>query len=239
VGSLSGTNVVAGGNNTYIGSGVTGPADENQTVRVASNFSIVAGASACYIGGIYNQMWGPADMAVRIGSNGKLGTVVSSARFKKDIKPMDEASESIFALNPVTFRYKRDATENPQFGLVAEEVAKVNPDLVVLDSDGKPITVRYEAVDVMLLNEFLKEHKKVEEQQATVAELKSIVVQQRKDFEASFAEQKKKSEATAAQQQKEIEVLTASVKEQAAQIQKVTAQLEVSKTAPQMVLNNP
>ena len=129
---------------------------------------------------------------------------------------MDNASEAILALKPVTFHYKSDKTNTPQFGLIAEEVAEVNPDLVVRDKKGEIYTVRYEAVNAMLLNEFLKEHKKVEEQQATIAELKSTV----------------------AQQQKRMEVLTAQLKEQAAQIQKVSAQLEASKPAPQVV-NNP
>ena len=122
---------------------------------------------------------------------------------------MDTASEALFALQPVTFRYKKeiDPQSIPQFGLVAEEVEKVNRDLVVRDKDGKPYSVRYEQVNAMLLNEFLKAHQKMEEQGATIAQLKSG-----------------------------IEVLTATVKEQAAQIQKVTAQL--SKPAPQVV-NNP
>jgi len=115
---------------------------------------------------------------------------------------MDETSESILALKPVTFHYKSDSTSTPQFGLIAEEVAEVNPDLVVRDKNGEIYTVRYEAVNAMLLNEFLKEHKKTEKLEATVASL------------------------------------IATVKEQAAQLQKVSAQLEVSKPAPQTVLNN-
>src|SRR5438132_10754591 len=150
-----------------------------------------------------------------IDSTGKLGTVVSSARFKDEIKPMDKASEVILALEPVTFRYKPELDPNgiPQFGLVAEEVEKVNPDLVVRDEDGKINTVRYEAVNAMLLNEFLKAHRKLEEQEATIA-------QQRKDFEARITEQ-----------QKQIEALTAG-------LQKVSDQLEVSKAAPQLVAND-
>ena len=149
---------------------------------------------------------------------------------------MDKASEAILALQPVTFRYKHDLDPAgiPQFGLVAEQVEKVNPDLVVRDAKGKVFTVRYEAVNAMLLNEFLKEHRDVQElkgtvakQEATIIELKSTVVQQQKELQS-----------IAAQQQKEIKALTASLKEQASQIQKVSAQLEVSKPAPQMVLNN-
>jgi len=130
---------------------------------------------------------------------------------------MGKASESIFALKPVTFRGKNDPKGIPQFGLIAEEVEKVNPELVSHDADGRPDSVGYLQISVMMLNEFLKEHKKVEEQQASIAELKSTV----------------------AQQQKGMEVLTAQLKEQAAQIQKVSAQVEVSKPAPQVVVNKP
>jgi septal ring factor EnvC (AmiA/AmiB activator) len=133
---------------------------------------------------------------------------------------MDKASEAILALKPVTFEYKSDTKGTPQFGLIAEEVARVNPDLVVCDDNGEVYTVRYEAVNAMLLNEFLKEHHKVEEQQATITDLKSAVAQQRKDLEA-----------TTAQQQKQIGALTAG-------LQRVSAQLETSKPPPQVV-NNP
>ena len=160
-----------------------------------------------------------------VNANGKLGTFNSSRRFKEDIKPMDNDSEALLELKPVTFRYKKeiDSDRRGQFGLVAEDVEKVNPDLVVRDKEGKPYTVRYEAVNAMLLNEFLKEHR-------TVQELKSTAARQ----EANDAKQ----EATIARQQKQIEALVATVKEQATQIQKVSAQLEASKPAPQVV-NNP
>src|SRR5439155_18443535 len=137
---------------------------------------------------------------VLIDSAGQLGTVSSSRRFKKEIKPMDQTSEAILGLKPVTFRYKSDSEGTPQFGLIAEEVAEVNADLVVRDENGEIYTVRYEAVNAMLLNEFLKEHRKVEKLEATV-------VQQQKEFEAAVAELK-------------------------GQIQKVSAQLELSKSAP-------
>src|SRR5439155_25550103 len=144
-------------------------------------------------------------VGVIVDTNGQLGTVVSSERFKDEVKPMDKASEAILALKPVTFRYKHEFDPDgiPQFGLVAEQVEKVKPALVARDEQGRPFTVRYEAVNAMLLNEFLKEHKKTEKLEATVASL------------------------------------IATVKEQAAQIQKVSAQLEVSKSAPQTVVNNP
>jgi uncharacterized coiled-coil protein SlyX len=127
---------------------------------------------------------------------------------------MDSASEAILALKPVTFHYKSDASGTPQFGLIAEEVAEVNPDLMVRDENGEIYTVPYEAA--MLLNRFLKEHRRVEEQQATVVLMKSTVAKQ---------------EALIAKQQKQIEALTAG-------FQKVSAQLEVSKPAPRLVLNN-
>jgi uncharacterized coiled-coil protein SlyX len=144
---------------------------------------------------------------VLIDSAGQLGTISSSRRYKKEIKPMDKTSESILALKPVTFHYKSDNTNRPEFGLIAEEVAEVDPDLVVRDENGEIYTVRYDAVNAMLLNEFLKEHQKVQEQQATITELKSTVAQQQKDFQA-----------TAAHQQKQIEALSEG-------LQKVSAQL--------------
>ena len=117
---------------------------------------------------------------VIVSNNGQLGTVVSSERFKKDIASMQKTSEAILALRPVTFHYRTDAGNTPQFGLIAEEVAKVNPALVLPDKEGKPYTVRYDAVNAMLLNEFLKEHR-------TVNELRATVVQQQKQLEALTA----------------------------------------------------
>jgi hypothetical protein len=149
----------------------------------------------------------PSGTVVSINANGKLGTTPSARRFKEEIKPMDRASEGLFALKPVTFRYKKeiDPTATSQFGLVAEDVEAVNPELVVRDKDGKVNTVRYDAVNAMLLNEFLKEHRKVE--------------QLTKDFESKLVEQ-----------QKQIKALNEG-------LQKVTAQLEASKPAPQVVNN--
>ena len=136
---------------------------------------------------------------------------------------MKNASEAILSLRPVTFHYKTDATGTPQFGLIAEEVAKVNPALVLPDKEGKPYTVRYEAVNAMLLNEFLKDHRKVQEQEATIAELKSIAAKQ---------------EMINAQQQRETNALAAMLREQASQIQKVSAQLQLEKASAQTVVNN-
>src|SRR5205823_14442952 len=145
-------------------------------------------------------------VVVEVDASGQLGARASSRRFKQEIKPMDKASEAILALKPVTFRYKKelDPESIPQFGLVAEEVEKINPDLVARDRDGKPYTVRYDAVNAMLLNEFLKEHRKGQEQDRKIEE-QGVVI---------------------AKQQKQIEALTTMVKEQASQIQKVSAQLE-------------
>jgi hypothetical protein len=112
---------------------------------------------------------GGTAIPVLIDGNSQLGTLSSARRFKKEIQPMDNTSEAILALKPVTFHYKSDNTNTPQFGLIAEEVAEVNPDLVVRDENGDIYTVRYEAVNAMLLNEFLKEHKKVEELEANAA----------------------------------------------------------------------
>ena len=162
---------------------------------------------------------------MKVDSTGHLGTVGSSGRFKEQIKPMGNASEAILALKPVTFRYKKeiDPERTPEFGLVAEDVEKVNPDLVARDAEGKAYTVRYDAVNAMLLNEFLKEHRKVQEQEATIAELKSIAAKQ---------------EMINAQQQREIKALAATLREQASQIQKVSAQLELEKASAQTVVNN-
>jgi hypothetical protein len=119
--------------------------------------------NSCFIGNIRDTVVAPDAAPVLIDSVGKLGTTSgSSRRFKSEIKPMDKTSKAILALKPVTFHYKTDSTNTPQFGLIAEEIAEVNPDLVVRDKAGELLTVRYDAVNAMLLNEFLKEHKKVE-----------------------------------------------------------------------------
>ncbi|PYJ17087.1 MAG: hypothetical protein DME96_07270, partial [Verrucomicrobia bacterium] len=160
----------------------------------------------------------PTGVAVIVDASGHLGTTTSSARFKDAIKPMDKASEVILALKPVTFHYNQeiDPEGTPQFGLVAEDVEKVDPDLVARNEEGKPYSVRYEAVNAMLLNEFLEEHRKVEEQNRKI----------------------QAQDATIAQLKSGMETLATTVKEQAAQIQKVSAQIEASKPAPQIVLNN-
>jgi hypothetical protein len=215
LGNFAGENLTTGDNNIDIGN--QGVAGEAGTIRIGA-----AGTqTAIYVAGIVGTHH-PGSTPVFVNADGQLGTTPSSQRFKADIKPMDKASEAILALKPVTFRYKPELDPEgvPQFGLVAEEVEKVNPDLVVRDARGDIYSVRYEAVNAMLLNEFLKEHRKMQKLEATVA-------QQQKDFRAAVA-----------QQQKEIKMLTASLKEQASQIQKVSAQLELSKARPQIVVSN-
>ncbi len=184
-----------------------------------------------WIGNVYGVTTQSGTTAPVVVSNtGQLGTVASSERFKKDVGTMEKASEVILELRPVTFHYKSDAKGTPQFGLIAEEVAKVSPALVLPDKEGKPYTVRYDAVNAMLLNEFLKEHRKVEqqaremqEQQATIAELKSDAVKQ---------------EATIGQLKKEMESVVACLKEHDSSIQKVSAQIEVGEPFARTVLNN-
>ena len=203
VGTSAGSNLSTGNNNIDIGN--TGVAGESGKIRIgkqgAQNGTFIAGIAGTAVTG----------SAVVVSSTGKLGVATSSARFKEQIQPMDKASKAILALKPVTFRYKEDVDPDraSQFGLVAEEVEKVDPDLVVHDEEGKPFTVRYEAVNAMLLNEFLKEHRKVEQQETRLG----------------------KQEATIAQQQKQIEAL-------AAGLQKVSATVELNKVAPTQVVDN-
>jgi len=196
--------------------GTAGVDRERSTIRIGDS----GVQTAAFIAGI-NGVTVPDGVDVVINSSGQLGTISSSARYKEAIRPMANGSEVVLGLRPVSFSYQKelDPATVPQFGLIAEEVAKVDPDLVVRDSSGRPYSVRYQAVNAMLLNEFLKEHRKNEEQQATITELKSTMAQQQKDFRA-----------TAAHQQKQIEALTAG-------LQKVSAQVELSKAAPQTVLN--
>ena len=207
LGYLAGQNLTTGDDNIDIGA--DGVAGEAGVIRIGRSF-----INSAYIAGIFDVPVFTGTTPVYVNSVGQLGTAGSSARFKQNIRSMGSESEVLLALHPVSFQYKAELDPKgiPQFGLVAEEVDKVDPDLVIRDAKGKPYSVRYEAVNAMLLSEFLKEHRKVE--------------QQRKDFEAAIAEQ-----------HKEIEALTTTVKQQAAQIQKVSAQLEVSKAAPQTVLN--
>ena len=178
VGSRAGL-FTTGSNNIDIGNGgVTG---ESDTIRIGTNGT----HNNTYIAGISGATV-PTGVAVIVDASGHLGTTTSSARFKEGIKSMDKASEAILALKPVTFRYKQELDPEgiPQFGLVAEDVEKVNPDLVARDADGKAYTVRYEAVNAMLLNEFLKAHQRAERQDATINELKSVVAKQQAQITA-------------------------------------------------------
>ncbi len=204
LGQGAGSRLTTGDSNIDIGA--FGFPGESATIRIGE------GQTKTFIDGIRGATV-VGGVPVVIDGSGQLGTIVSSKRFKKEIQPMEKASEAILALKPVTFLYKSDATNTPQFGLIAEEVAEVNPDLVVRDENGDIYTVRYDAVNAMLLNEFLKAHRKAQEQEATITELK-------KDFRATVAQ------------------LTARLDEQATQIQKVRVQMEASKAAPQTVANS-
>jgi hypothetical protein len=215
VGNSAGELLTTGSQNIYIGSHVTGLTAESNTIRIGHQNV----HRHVFIGGISRAAVSGSPVVVDAG--GQLGVMASSARFKTEIKPMDKASEAVLDLKPVTFRYKPDVDPEgiPQFGLVAEQVEKVNPDLVAHDEQGKAYTVRYEAVNAMLLNEFLKEHRKVESLEKAMAE-----------------------------QQQENATMRTMLKEQAAQIQKVSTQLaaaspsvggrESSRPVPQMVVDN-
>ena len=213
LGGLAGGSVTTGSDNIALGNGA------GSNVTTANNVICIGTAGAnvsnsCYIGQIYGTFNTAQSAVVYIDPDGRLGTGPSARRFKKDIADMGADSEVLLSMRPVTFHFKTPDTEKAgreisQFGLIAEEVAEVNPDLILRDKEGEIYSVRYDAVNAMLLNEFLKEHRKNEKQETTIAELKT-----------------------------EIASLSATVKEQAEQIQKVSAQLEMSKFAPQVVLNN-
>ena len=210
LGHNAGSTAAAGEAGIYIGAEVQpGTPGEFEFIRIG-NYTAFTFPYDTFIAGIYNRPAGPAPLAVTCGSDGKLSANASSRRFKHDIKPIGKASEGVLALKPVSFVYNNDDTNLTWFGLIAEDVAQVNPDLIVRDKEGKPFGVRYDAVNALLLNEFLKEHKKVEEQQVSISQLKS-----------------------------EMQTMVAQLKEQAAQIQKVSAQLEVSKPATKVVVNKP
>jgi hypothetical protein len=193
VGADAGIAQTSGSSNIYIGD--LGTNGESNVIAIGSLPTPGTSYSACFIGGIFNAI-SVVGTPVFCNSIGKLGTSTSSRRFKDSIKPMGQASETLLALKPVTFHYKKeiDPTGTSQFGLVAEDVEKVNPDLIVRDKEGKPYSVRYDQVNAMLLNEFLKEYRKVEQLEKQVAAL-------------------------------------------SAGLQKVSAQLEVSKSARQVVEN--
>jgi uncharacterized coiled-coil protein SlyX len=225
LGREAGGSLTIGDNNIDIGYNVVGVAGESNTIRIGNT-----DITDTFIRGISGTAV-TSGATVLVASNGHLGTLISSKRFKEEIKPMDKTSEALFSLKPVTFHYKKelDPARTQQFGLVAEDVEKVNPDLVVRDEHGKVNSVRYEQVNAMLLNEFLKEHRQVQEQHATIVQLKANAAKQ----DATVAQLKStvaKQETAAAHQQEQIEALTAG-------LQKVSAQVEMSRAAPQVVDN--
>ena len=210
MGSQAGTSLTTGDYNIDIGS--SGVPGESGTIRIGNT-----NRTATYIAGIAGQTVGNGGTTCYVDNDGKLGVFLSARRFKTDVADMGNASEALLALRPVTFHYKHelDKTGIPQFGLVAEEVAAVNPDLVTHDAKGELSTVRYEAINAMLLNEFLKEHCKAQQQEATIAHLECMA---------------EKQEATNARQQQQIEGLTTG-------LQKVSAEIEETRLAPQTILN--
>jgi trimeric autotransporter adhesin len=222
LGDSAGINLTTGSNNIDIGN--VGAADEAGTIRIGS----VGTHAAAFIAGIRTTPI--TGVAVGITTDGQLGVRGSSARFKEAIKPIDKASEAIFSLQPVTFRYKKtlDLSAQPQFGLVAEQVAKVDPDLVVSDEKGKPFSVRYEEVNAMLLKEFLKEHRKLETQEATITGVESTVAKQDAtitSLKSIVAQQQKDLEETVARQEQQVGALVATLKAQASQLRRVSEQL--------------
>jgi uncharacterized coiled-coil protein SlyX len=211
IGAFAGADLTTGDDNIDIGN--LGVGNESNTIRIGTTGkqtrTVIAGISGATV---------PGGVGVIVGTTGKLGTVVSSVRFKDQIKPMDKASEAILALKPVTFRYKKELDPEgvPQFGLVAEDVEKVDPALVARDDKGKPYSVRYEAVNAMLLNEFLKEHRKGQQQDRKIEELEATIVELK---------------STITRQQEQINAL-------AAGLQKVSAQIEMSTPVLQTIANN-
>jgi len=226
LGFQAGFNLTTGSLNIDVGN--TGVAAEANTIRVGA----VGSQTNTYIAGI-SGVTVAGGIGVIIDANGHLGTSTSSARYKENIKPMEKASEAILALKPVTFHYKKelDPAGIPQFGLVAEQVEKVNPDLVARDESGKPYTVRYEAVNAMLLNEFLKEHRKAKELKSTVAKQGAAIAQQGSKIH--------QQQAAITQLEKRMKTVAAHLEEQASQIQKVSAQLAADKSNARLMANNP
>ena len=224
-GDEAGLNVTSGDGNTFVGSSAgEAVSTANNVICIGRNVVGANTSNRTYIGniGTFTQTFsaGTNEIVTVNLATGRLGhwnPGISSRRYKEDIKPLDKTSEALFSLKPVSYRLKKefDPTQPLAFGLIAEEVEKVNPDLVSRNNKGQVESVRYEMVNAMMLNEFLKEHQ-------TVKALKSTV---------------EKQDAIIAQQQKGMEALTAQLKEQAAQIQKVSAQVEVNKRAPRTVAN--
>jgi hypothetical protein len=226
----AGVNLASGNNNVDIAN--VGVGTESNAIRIGAQVTVVdqfrvthPAHTSTYIAGISGAA--VSGIPVVVSNDGQLGVAPSSLRFKETIVAMDTASEAILALKPVTFCYKReiDPARARQFGLIAEEVEKVSADLVARDTEGRPYSVRYDAVNAMLLNEFLKEHRKVEEQKHAIADLKSVVARQRKEFKAAIAEER--------------EEMDARLREQDSKIQKLNVQLELNKTVPRTVADIP
>lgn len=229
-----------GANNTAVGAGALAnntTGSNNIAIGVNAGSNIVTASDTicigypgvdvtdgCYIGHVFEEPLNPDNLPMAIDVNGKVGTLPSSRRFKDDIQPMDRASEAILALKPVTFHYKSDKNCSSRFGLIAEEVAEVDPDLVARDKDGKPFSVRYDQVNAMLLNEFLKDHQRVEAQEIKISQQQATITE---------------LESTVAQQQKGAEALAAQLKWQGTQIQKISAQVEINKPVSKVVANRP
>ena len=212
VGAFAGPGVTGDGN-TLLGNNTGGGiGTASNVICIGANVAGASVSGSCYIGNIWTQPGG--SQAVYVNADGRLGAQVSSRRFKEEIKPMSEASEALFSLNPVSFRYKKeiDPARTLQFGLIAEDVGKVNPNLVVRDNQGKPYSVRYDQVNAMLLNEFLKEYRKVQEQDRKISEQETTITELRK----------------------EMQTVLAHLKEQDSKIQRVRDHIGMDKPAPQV-----
>jgi hypothetical protein len=215
VGKEAGNSIIDGNDNVVLGHNAgIGIMHASRNIAIGTE---VAGPftdfdDTCFIGSIFGEIVSDpgSQAAVFVDQFNVVGIFNSSRKYKHDIQPMDKASETLYRLKPVTFKFNSDWKGTTQYGLIAEEVAEVDPQLVVHDKNGEITSVHYEQINSMLLNEFLKEHKKVEEQQASISQLKS-----------------------------EMQTMLAQLKEQAAQIQKVSAQLEVREPAAKVVVNEP
>ncbi len=228
VGWRAGDNIIDGSSDVAVGSSAgSGIVHASNVIAIGNVTGVSSGFgdadNTCYIGSIFNEPVGVPGTAqdVYVDQDGVLGFLPSSRRFKHDIKPMDNASEALLALKPVTFKYNSDKKGSPQYGLIAEEVAEVKPDLVFRNKKGEIASVRYEQINAMLLNEFLKEHRTVEDLKSMVAKQEAIIAEQQNEFASKIA-----------LQQKQIEALSAG-------LQQVSTQVEMSKPAPHMVSSNP
>jgi uncharacterized coiled-coil protein SlyX len=226
LGFAAGDSLTTGSNNIDIGN--HGVAGETGIIRIGGGSQ-----TATYVAGIAGQTVGAGGSTCYVDNDGKLGVFLSARRFKRDIADMGAASEALLALRPVTFHYKPelDKTGIPQFGLVAEEVAKVNPDLVIHDAKGDICTVRYEAVNVMLLNEFLKEHKAVQELKSALRKQEAIIAQLNDD--------RANHQATISNLDKALNTVLARLNEQDSKIQKVNDRLELSEPVTQLAVKKP